>query len=56
MIRSLLALSVLTVVWVFTEHAVVLVFLALAAFWFLCEWLRDDPEPLASYRYPGGDQ
>ena len=56
MIRSLALLSVLTVAWVFTEHAAVLVFLALATVWFLNEWLRDDPEPLAPYKFPGGDQ
>lgn len=49
MIRSLVFVTVATVVWVLSEHPVALVFVALATVWFLCEWLRDDPEPLAPY-------
>lgn len=56
MIRSLLFVTVLTVVWVLSEHPVALVFLAVSVVWFLNEWLSDDPEPLAPYRYPGGDR
>lgn len=54
--------AVLTVVWlaVFVlsgGHALALVMLAASTAWLLVELARsfDRPEPLAPYRYPGGD-
>lgn len=46
------------VVWAVGQHAVALVLLVASTAWLLVELARtfDDDEPLAPYRYPGGDR
>lgn len=55
-IVALVVVSVLTVAYVLTEHPLLFVALAVAAVVLAWVGLRDEPEQLAPYRYPGGDQ
>lgn len=55
-IVALAVVSVLTVAYVLTEHPLLFVALAVAAVVLAWVGLRDDPDELAPYKFPGGDQ
>lgn len=46
---------ILVVVYAVTEHPLAMIALVVAAVVLAVVGLRDEPEPLAPYRYPGGD-
>lgn len=56
MIRTLAATTVALVAYVTTQHPLAFVALAVCAAVLAWVGLRDEPEELAPYRYPGGDR
>lgn len=55
-IAALAVATVLTVAYVVTEHPLTFIALAVAAVVLAWVGLRDEPDELAPYRFPGGDQ
>lgn len=55
-IAAFAAVVALTVAYIVTEHPLLFVALAVAAVVLAWVGLRDDPDELAPYKFPGGDR